>query len=218
MHTMVRKSWGAGTPSREDIATAALELIDAGGLDEFSMRKLAAEMGVHPNALYRRVSSRDEILDLVADAVLGEVRVPRRRGTWQDFLVDLAVRMRTAILAHPNCGPLLNTMTTGMPALFHLEDAIFGALTDAGYHGADLLLAHTTYMGFVLGASVVEAMQRPGTVGSPPAAREPTAQERATFPRLAAAYDEIEALEPLPANFEANLFRAGIEAVLAGLS
>ena len=47
--------------SRETILEAAIGLIESNGVDELSMRSLAAQLGVTPNALYRYFASKQEL-------------------------------------------------------------------------------------------------------------------------------------------------------------
>ena len=53
--------------SRESILDSAIAYIETHGLAELSMRTLAAELGVTPNALYRYFASRAELEYAVAD-------------------------------------------------------------------------------------------------------------------------------------------------------
>lgn len=62
--------------SRERIASAALELIDANGLSGLSMRKLGAELGVEAMSLYHYVKNKDDLLDAVADHLYGVIDLP----------------------------------------------------------------------------------------------------------------------------------------------
>ncbi|MFJ6439619.1 TetR/AcrR family transcriptional regulator [Streptomyces sp. NPDC091649] len=88
--------------SRAQITGAALALADAEGLAAVSMRALAQRLGTGPASLYRYVGSRDELLDLMADAVAGELDLSRPTGgDWLDDLVGLALQSRAAHLRHP---------------------------------------------------------------------------------------------------------------------
>lgn len=51
----------------------ALAIISSQGVPALSMRGLATPLGVVPGALYRHVHSKEELYDLVLDAVLAEV-------------------------------------------------------------------------------------------------------------------------------------------------
>ncbi|WP_406240728.1 TetR/AcrR family transcriptional regulator [Streptomyces anulatus] len=88
--------------SRTQIAAAALALADAEGLAAVSMRALAQRLGTGPASLYRYVGSRDELLDLMADAVAGELDLSGATGgDWLEDLVGLALQSRDAHVRHP---------------------------------------------------------------------------------------------------------------------
>ncbi|MFI1222622.1 MULTISPECIES: TetR/AcrR family transcriptional regulator [unclassified Streptomyces] len=88
--------------SRPQITEAALALADAEGLAAVSMRALAQRLGTGPASLYRYVGSRDELLDLMADAVAGELDLSAAPGgDWLDGLVGLALQYRAAHVRHP---------------------------------------------------------------------------------------------------------------------
>ncbi|WP_228003178.1 TetR/AcrR family transcriptional regulator [Nocardia australiensis] len=81
--------------SRDELAAAAIELADHGGLAAVSTRRIAEKLGVSQSALYRYVSSRDDVLDLMVDTAAGEIDldVPPS-GTVVDDLTDLAIRAK----------------------------------------------------------------------------------------------------------------------------
>ncbi|UPT44285.1 helix-turn-helix domain-containing protein, partial [Streptomyces sp. WAC00303] len=88
--------------SRSQITAAAVALADAEGLAAVSMRALAQRLGTGPASLYRYVGSRDELLDLMADAVAGELDLSGvTGGDWLDDLVGLALQSRDAHVRHP---------------------------------------------------------------------------------------------------------------------
>ena len=55
---------------------AAVALADEAGLEAFSMRGLAQDLGVVPMALYKHVANKDELLDGMVDLVFGEIELP----------------------------------------------------------------------------------------------------------------------------------------------
>ncbi|MEV4877849.1 TetR/AcrR family transcriptional regulator [Streptomyces cyaneofuscatus] len=88
--------------SRYEITGAALALADAEGLAAVSMRALAQRLGTGPASLYRYVGSRDELLDLMADAVAGELDLSAApSGDWLGDLVGLALQSKAAHARHP---------------------------------------------------------------------------------------------------------------------
>ncbi|HLK76104.1 MAG TPA: TetR/AcrR family transcriptional regulator C-terminal domain-containing protein [Streptosporangiaceae bacterium] len=88
--------------SREAIVTAAVQLLDREGLANLSMRRLAEELGTGAASLYWHVGSKDGLLDLVMDEVIGEGKVPDPDpGQWQEQLKQIARDQRAASLRHP---------------------------------------------------------------------------------------------------------------------
>jgi AcrR family transcriptional regulator len=88
--------------SKEAIVTAAIGLLDREGLSALSMRHLAEELGTGAASLYWHVGSKDGLLDLVLDEVIGEGKVPDPDpDRWQDQLKQVARDQRAASLRHP---------------------------------------------------------------------------------------------------------------------
>ena len=66
-------------------------LADAGGLSAVSMRAVAGALNTTAGSLYRYLSSRDELLELMVDAVLAELRLDQdSTGGWLDDMMALA--------------------------------------------------------------------------------------------------------------------------------
>lgn len=90
------------THSRDAIVTAAITLADAEGIAAVSMRAVAIALGTSAGALYRYLSSRDDLLDLMTDRVLGELRpYPRADGDWLDTMLLLARGQLSLYRRHP---------------------------------------------------------------------------------------------------------------------
>ena len=88
--------------SRDAIVSAAIDLLDREGLAALSMRKLADELGAGAASLYWHVGSKDGLLDLVMDEIIGEGNVPDPDpGRWQEQLKQVARDQRAASLRHP---------------------------------------------------------------------------------------------------------------------
>src|SRR5215469_13971915 len=88
--------------SREAIVTAAVQLLDREGLAALSMRRLAEELGTGAASLYWHVGSKDGLLDLVFDQVIGEGKVPDPDPErWQEQVKEVARAQRAASLRHP---------------------------------------------------------------------------------------------------------------------
>ena len=87
--------------SRDAIVTAAVQLLDREGLPALSMRRLAEELGTGAASLYWHVGSKDGLLDLLFDHVIGEQQVPKPDpARWQEQLKQVARTQRATILRH----------------------------------------------------------------------------------------------------------------------
>jgi AcrR family transcriptional regulator len=88
--------------SRDAIVAAAVRLLDREGLAALSMRRLAEELGTGAASLYWHVGSKDGLLDMVLDEIIGENQVPDPDPSqWRDQLKDVARDQRRISLRHP---------------------------------------------------------------------------------------------------------------------
>src|SRR5512146_1275994 len=96
--------------TRERVVAEALAVIAADGAQSLSMRTLAARLGVVPGALYRHVRGKEQLYDLILDAVLGEVDCRADPGApWAAQVAALARRLRAVLENHPGTAALLKT-------------------------------------------------------------------------------------------------------------
>lgn len=95
---------GRRTPlTRETIVSAAIPLADAEGLAALTIRRLATELDARPMSIYSyaRITSKEELFDLMVDQVCAEMLVTDLPADWQQALRAIAIRCRQALLRHP---------------------------------------------------------------------------------------------------------------------
>jgi AcrR family transcriptional regulator len=120
--------------SRQRIIEVATSIVDSGGLDALSTRRLAAELGVSAPSLYNHFPTKEAILDGIADAIVAQVDLTVLDGEdWARSLVAWARGYRRALAAHPNAVPFLARGPALRPAALALADAVYGMLTEAGW-------------------------------------------------------------------------------------
>ncbi|MFD6924517.1 TetR/AcrR family transcriptional regulator C-terminal domain-containing protein [Streptomyces sp. NPDC059944] len=100
-------------PGVDQYVAAALAVADAEGLAAVSMRRVAGDLGSGTASLYRYITNRDELVDLMVDAAQGEDPLPEPTGDWRADLGAVARGLRTTLLRHP----WLAGELTGRPAL-----------------------------------------------------------------------------------------------------
>ena len=136
---------------REQVVAAALTMVDRDGLEAFSIRRLATQLGVTPMALYWHVSDRSELLELVGHAVLAEVVVPPRTGDWRTQLHDVHRALLEAVLRHPNTADVLIGKARYGPAGITLFESILEILLEAGFAPEAAFDAYQALYLFTLG-------------------------------------------------------------------
>lgn len=151
--------------TRDQIVTTAIKLIDAEGLDGLSMRRLADELGTGAASLYWHVGSKDGLLDLVFDDLIGEMVVPDPDpDQWQEQLKQVARTMRASILQHRDLVRIsIGRIPLGPNALRWSERILAilrvgGVPDELAVHGQLLLISVVN--GFTLDETV-EAGERP---------------------------------------------------------
>ena len=83
------------------IAAAATALADKGGLDDVSIRNLAQRIQCGPMSLYRYVSSKDDLWDLMLDSAFGEIALPSKSSrNWRRDVMQVASETRRMMLRH----------------------------------------------------------------------------------------------------------------------
>ena len=92
----------------------AIQLADAEGIDAVTMRAIAQRLGPAPCRCYWHVGSKDDLMDLIRDAVAGELeRIEHPSGDWRADLTAIATDSRDAFLRHPS----LTAVVGGRPTL-----------------------------------------------------------------------------------------------------
>ena len=112
--------------SRDDIAAAALRIADTEGFDALSMRRLAAELDAGTMTLYHYVKTKDELLSLVGDAVMGELLIPAGElpADWRAALTMIAHRSRDVLRRHPWSLDLRDDPAPGPNGVRHFEQTL----------------------------------------------------------------------------------------------
>ncbi|MFE9844416.1 TetR/AcrR family transcriptional regulator [Streptomyces goshikiensis] len=196
--------------SRDLIVEAAGTLVDAEGLEAVSTRRLAAALGVSGPSLYNHFHTKDEILDAVADAVSARVDLSMfdaadGRG-WRAALHDWAHSYRGALSDHPNIVPVLARGPGRRPAGLRVADAVFGAMTAAGWPPAQATRIGALMRYFILGSAVASFAR--GFVD------DEAAYDPADYPHLGRAH----LLAERQREVDEGAFETGLAALLDGLA
>lgn len=91
--------------SRALIVREAIALLDATGAEALSMRNLGARLNAGATSMYRHVATKDELMELAVDEVLGEVTVPAEAAEggpdWRASTTACVGSFRATAVRHP---------------------------------------------------------------------------------------------------------------------
>lgn len=145
------------TLSRARVVDGALALIDANGLDAVTMPALAERLGVGTMSLYRHVDDKNDLVDAVAERVLGDVRVPGGKADdWEGRVVGYLRALRAAALAHPALASILATRGLTVGPVFEQLEQAHSILRSAGFSDLDAVRAFYTLFTYVFGFVIWE--------------------------------------------------------------
>ncbi len=119
---------GARKPrlGRSEIATAAIRIADADGLDAVSMRRLAVDLDVGTMTLYHYVHTKVELLAIMVDALAGEVVLAPGEdlpSDWRAAVTTIACRTRDVMRRHPWVLEVNADPSIGPNALRHFDQS-----------------------------------------------------------------------------------------------
>jgi AcrR family transcriptional regulator len=208
--------------SADAIVEAGLRIADEDGIEAVSMRRIALALGVGAMSLYHHVADKEELLELMADAISAELLVPGAiLGDWREALRAIAHRTHDAFLRHPWLLDTAGRRPLVTPnQLRHIEQSIAVV--------AELDVDRETAMAMVMATDdytighVFRRLRIGGARGEGPFSNdEDRARVRALlatgeFPLLAEAFAAEPDLAPAPDTFEAGLewLFDGMQAVL----
>jgi AcrR family transcriptional regulator len=204
--------------TRERVLQTAIALADEHGLEAFSMRKLADELGVAAMSLYHHVPNKDQWLDAMIDVVFSEIELPSTDDEWQTAMRKRAVSTREALNRHRWAVGLMEGRTTHGPANLRLHNAVLGCLRTAGFSLEMTIHAYSVQDAYIYGFALQETDMTPETSEDFAATAE---QQMETYKDVLADYPylvEVVGGHVATAGYDyATEFMFGLDLILAGL-
>ena len=153
--------------SREQITSAAVTLADTQGIEAVSMRALAVQLGVGAASLYRYVARKDELIELMVDAVMGNDLEFEICGDWRDDLRSFAHGLRAMTLRHPWMAVPSAGLPNFGPNMAQCYEQVLSTIDGLGLEIDEMLVMIETLDAFVRGRvleelSEQEAVRRSG--------------------------------------------------------
>lgn len=207
--------------TQDALVAAALVVLERDGLDALSMRRVAAELGLQAPSLYWHVHHKEELLELMADAVLAGMEMTVPDGDWREQVRVLAYRYRAHLKSRRDAARLIaGRFIVGGNSSTMMEQSIRvfrdGGFSPGGAAAAMFLISVTYVQGFVLQETApmraVEAMGGTPAQAMAAVTAELEALPAEAFPHLGEASPYLTTL-----NLEER-FAWGLECILDGLA
>ncbi|WP_116430035.1 TetR/AcrR family transcriptional regulator [Parafrankia soli] len=145
----------AGGLSTERIVETALEILREEGLEALTVRSVAERLGTSNASLYRHIASRDELIALIADHVMGDIRLDRTGRGWRADVEALMLEMRRVILSQPlppSAGRSKSGSGSG-PNMLRLVEFALALYREAGLTDRQAVYTTITMIEFVGGST-----------------------------------------------------------------
>ena len=210
--------------SRDGLLDAAMQIVDAEGLDALTMRRLGQAVGAVPAMVYRFFADKSELVEALADRLFTRPRdeeafagpAPGVPGPPElERLRLVAHAIRRALLAHPALVPAAVRRPPRQQATLHGLDAGLGLLLATGLEPEAAAKGYQAVLFYTLGFAALEApfaATPDGGVQDQAATHAVLARlPAADYPHIAATVDHLYGPD-LTAQFD-----HGLHLLLAGL-
>jgi AcrR family transcriptional regulator len=145
--------------SRAEIVDAAIAIADAEGSGAISMRRIAQVLRAGTMSLYWHVANKEQLLDLMLDALIGEIEVHEPTGDWRADLRTQARNERAMLLRHAWVMDFIGGRPPlGPNTLLHM-DRHLGALDGLGLDIATAMSVLGTVQTYVMGSALREMQE-----------------------------------------------------------
>jgi TetR/AcrR family tetracycline transcriptional repressor len=138
--------------AREDVAAAALAILDEYGLPDLTMRRLASTLDVQPSALYWHFDNKQTLLAHLADEIIARAAVLQPSSDdWAAAVRCEAETLRDALLAFRDGAEVVSsTLALGLGA-GEAQERLARAIAAAGFEPETCEIAAAAFLHFILG-------------------------------------------------------------------
>jgi AcrR family transcriptional regulator len=207
--------------SDERILDAALALVDERGLAALTTRTLGLRLGVDPTAIYRHFRNKDELVNALADRIVGGgAERPAAShgdgdGSPRDQLRSACLALRRALLVHPAMTSIVIRRPPRGTNTWAATEQALGLLRQAGFDDGDAAQAYQALLFYTLGQAMIEA---PYAALDPAQAAAELTANRLVYQTLPAGeYPNTAAVAPHLYGSLEEQFAYGLDRLLDGL-
>ncbi|MCV7228668.1 TetR/AcrR family transcriptional regulator C-terminal domain-containing protein [Mycolicibacterium komossense] len=196
---------------RAAVLAGAWQFIEGHGVDALTMRKLASSLGVNHGTLYWHVENKQALTDALADDLLAGVADDTDSGaSGPDRLLELAHRLRSALLSHRDGARVLAGTFVRQPNTLAFGEAAIGAALESGVPEPEAVLAAFSVQYYVMGFVIEEQAGYDLVRADSTRVQRETTIDFERFPNIAAG---LKTLRDTPRD---NQFAYGLTRLLTG--
>ncbi|MBK5222467.1 MAG: TetR/AcrR family transcriptional regulator C-terminal domain-containing protein [Acidimicrobiia bacterium] len=140
------------------ILDAALLVLQEEGADALTMRRVAERLDTGAASLYRHIASRDELVVLLVDDVIGLPKSnPIQATDWRQRLIRTARNLRGHLLQHRAVVPLITAAQMIGPSSMRGREAVLRYLLADGFDPETAIRIHMTVTHFTVATVQLES-------------------------------------------------------------
>jgi TetR/AcrR family tetracycline transcriptional repressor len=201
--------------------------LDEDGFDQMSLRRLASYIGMHAPGLYWYVENKQDLIDLMAHELLAQglssVALPKNGQSWDEWMVELGITLRRALLARRDGARLVaSAYLMRTQAVTPVIEMAIEVLEEVGFDSTTALGCVMTLIRFTVGAALDEQispihMPNDAAEAQALAARRRELIDPAKWPRTAAAMERTLEKDTGVRNRD-TMFRWAAQMVVRGMA
>jgi TetR/AcrR family tetracycline transcriptional repressor len=151
-----RSKSGASVTADQVLETAA-RLIDVDGVEAFSMRRLAEQLGVAVTSIYWHVGGRDKLFDSLVEGLLGQMaNLPSDGDNPVDRIASIARSQRRLLIEKQNLLAIAHERDRTPQLFLPIQQRLAAELSELGVTGSEAALLVRVVEVHVISSAVMQ--------------------------------------------------------------
>ena len=141
------------------IVEVLLKIAREEGLAAMNMRRVAAELNVSSRLLYHYMRDKDEMIDIMSDAITAQNMPDLSSHDWEVRLRNIAMAARRAYADYPGVPATILARTVSkltQPHASRVREAVLQALRDAGLSPENVEISYVQFSIMLFGSLVLK--------------------------------------------------------------
>lgn len=146
-----------GPVTAEVILATAARLIDLDGVEAFTMRRLAEQLGVAVTSIYWHIGGRDKLFDALVERLLGQMaHLPSEGADPVDRIASLARSQRRTLIEHQHLLSIAHERDRTPQLFLPIQKMLAAQLAELGVTGTAAALILRAVQVHVISSSVMQ--------------------------------------------------------------